>query len=74
MDQKFNFTGAFDFGDWYFEFLFSQFNVFRLHAVLHDAAGAVRAQCGKGPSYCCMIGPEPNSFVFAHVSKPIPCL
>ena len=33
-------------------FWFCHFKVFRLHAILHDAAGAVRVHSGKGPGYC----------------------
>ena len=31
------------------EFLFGHFKVFRLHLILHDAAGAVPAHSAKGP-------------------------
>ena len=43
------------------EFLFRHFKVFRLHAILHDGAGAERAHSGKGPGYRYMIGRGPNS-------------
>ena len=52
MDQKIEFGGTIGYGDSYLKFLFRHFKAFRLHAILHDAAGAVRAQIGKGPSYC----------------------
>ena len=52
MDQKFIFGGIIGFEDSYLDFLLRHFNVFRLHAVLHDAGGAVRAQSGEGPGYC----------------------
>ena len=42
--------------------VFRYSKVFRLHAILHDAAGAVRVQSGKGPGYCYMIGRGPNSW------------
>ena len=48
-DQKFKFGGTIDYGDSYLEFLFRHFKIFRLHLLLHDAAGAVRAHSGKGP-------------------------
>ena len=47
MDQKF-FGGTIGYGDSYLEFLFRHFKVFKLHAILRDAAGAVRAHSGKG--------------------------
>ena len=46
MDQKFKYGGSFCYGDSNLEFLFRQFKVFRLHAILHDAVGAVRAHSG----------------------------
>ena len=49
IDQKFYFGGTIGYGNSYLEFLFRHFKVFRLHAILHDAAGAVRAHSGKGP-------------------------
>ena len=49
MDQKFIFGGTMGYGDSYLEFSFRYFKVFRLHATLHDAAGAMRAHSGKGP-------------------------
>ena len=60
--------------DSYLEFLFRHFKVFRLHALLHDTAGAVRAHGGKGPGYCYMIGPGPNSCLPGHVTGLLFCL
>ena len=40
VDQKFIFGRTIGYGDSYLEFLFRQFKVFRLHPILHDAAGA----------------------------------
>ena len=51
-----SFGGTIRYGDFYLEFLFRHFKVFRLHALLHDAAGAVWAHSGKGRDYCYMIG------------------
>ena len=56
MNQRFKFVGTIGYGDSYLEFLFRHFNLFRLHAILNDAAGAVRAHSGKSPGYCYMIG------------------
>ena len=55
-DQIFKFGGTFVYGESYLVSVFHNSKVFRLHAILHDAAGAVRLQTGKGPSYCYMIG------------------
>ena len=49
MEQKFKFDGTIGYGNSYLEFLFRHFKLFTLHAILHDAAGAVRAHSGKGP-------------------------
>ena len=74
MDQKIKFGGTIGYGDWYLEFLFHHFKVFRLHAILHDAAGAVRAYSDKRPGYCYMIGRGPNSCLLGHVTGLLFCL
>ena len=74
MDQKYKFGGTMGYVNSYLELLFRQFKIFRLHAILHDAAGAVRAQSGKGPSYCYMIGRGPNSCLLSHVTGLLFCL
>ena len=65
MDQKIIFGGNIGYWDWYLEFLFRQFKVFRLHAILLDAAGAVRAHGGKVPDSCYMIRRGRTKFMFA---------
>ena len=67
MDQKFKFGGTIGYGDSYLDSVFRYSKVFRLHAVLHDAAGAVRLQNGKGPGYSYMIGRGPNCCLLGHV-------
>ena len=42
MDQKNKFGGTIGYGNSYLDLLFRHFQVFRLHAILHDAAGAVQ--------------------------------
>ena len=74
IDQKFKFGGIIGYGDSFLEFSFRQFKIFRLHAILHHAAGAVRADSGKGPSYCYMIGRGPNSCLLGHVTGLLFCL
>ena len=69
MDQKFKFGGGLiGYGNSYLDSVFRYSKVFRLHAILHDAAGAVRAKSGKGPGYCYMIGRGPNSCLLGHVT------
>ena len=73
MDQKYIFGGTIGYGNSYLELLFRQFKLFRLHTILHDAAGAVRAYSGKGPSYCYMIGRGLNSCLLGHVTGLLFC-
>ena len=74
MDQKFQFGGTIGYGDSYLEFLYRHFKVFRLHTILHDAVGAVRAHSGKGPGYCYMIGRGPTSCLLGRVTGLLFCL
>ena len=67
MDQKFIFGGTIGYGYSYLEFLFLDFNLCRLHAILHDAAGAVPPHSGKIPGYCYMIGRGQNSCLLGHL-------
>ena len=74
MDQKFKFGGTISYGESYLDSIFRYSKVFRLHAKLHDAAGAVRLQTGKGPGYCYMIGRGPNCCLLGHVTGLLFCL
>ena len=69
MDQKYKFCGTIDWGDSYLDFLFRLFKVIRLHAKLHDAAGAVPAHSGKGQGYCYLIGRGLNSCLLSRVTR-----
>ena len=73
-DQKYIFGGTNGYGKSYFELLFRHFKIFRLHAILHDAAGAVRAHSGKGPRYCYMNGRGSNSCLLGHLTGLLFCL
>ena len=68
MDQKHKFGGLIGYGNSYLDSVFRYSKVFRLHAILHDAARAVRSHSGKRPSYCYMIGRGPNSCLVGHVT------
>ena len=74
MDQKFKFGGTIGYGDSYLEVWFRHFKVFRLHAILYDAAEAVRAHSGRGPDYCHVIGQGQNSYFLGHVTGLLFCL
>ena len=74
MDHNFNFGGTIGYGDSYLEFLFRHFKRFRLHAILHDAAGGVQAHSGEGPGYCYMTGRGLNSCLLGQVTGILFCL
>ena len=74
MDQKFKFGGFIGYGNSCLESAFPYSKAFRLHAILHDAAGAVRAHSGKGPGYCNMIGRSPKYCLLGHVTGLLFCL
>ena len=74
VDQKFFHGGKIGYGDSYMDSVFRYSKVFRLHAILHDAIGAVRLQTAKEPGYCYMIGRGPNNCLLGHVTGPIFCL
>ena len=73
MNQKRKFGGNIGYGNSYLAFLFRHFKVFRLHAILGNAAGAVRAHSGNGTGYCYMIGRGPNSCLLGHVTGLLFC-
>ena len=68
MDQKFKFIGTVGYRDSYLEFLVRHFQIFRIHELLHNAAGAVRAHSGKSPENCYMIGLGQNSCLLVRVT------
>ena len=74
MDQKFKYSGLIGYGSSHLDSVFRYSKVFRLHAILHDAAGAVWAQSGKRPGYCYMIGRGANSCLLGHVTGLLFCL
>ena len=74
MDQKFNIGGLIGYGNSCLDSVFRYSKVLRLHAILHDAAGAVRSHTGKGRGYCYMIGRGPNSCLLRHVTALLFCL
>ena len=74
MDQKLNFSGLIGYGNSCLDSVFCYSKVFRLHAILHDATGAVGTHSGKGPSYCYMIGRGPTFCLLGHVPGLLFCL
>ena len=74
MDQKFKFAGLIGYGNSNLDSVFRYSKLFRLHAILQDAAGADRSHSGKGPGYCYMIGRGPISCLLGHVTGLLFCL
>ena len=70
MDQRFPFGGLIGFENSYLDSILCYSKVFRLHAILDDAAGAVRLLTRKGPVYCYMIGRCPNCCLLSHLTGP----
>ena len=63
-----NFDGSIGYDDSYLGFLFRYLKVLRLHAILHDAAGAAGAHSGKSPGNYYTIGRVTNSFLLGHLT------
>ena len=74
VDQKILHGRKIGHGDSYLDSVFRYAKIFRLNAILHDAAGAVRLQTGKGPGYCYMIGRGSKCCLLGHVTGPLFCL
>lgn len=54
--------------------LLGNFKCFRLHAILHDAAGYMKTQFNVGPGYCYMLPGLPNICILGHVTGLTYCL
>ena len=74
MDQKFKFGGLIGYKNSCLDSVFRFSKVFRMDALLHDAAGAVRSNSGKCPGYGYFIGRGPNSCLLGHVTGLFFCL
>ena len=74
MDRKFKFGGLIGYGNTCLDSVLRYSKVFGLHAILYDAAGAVRTHSGKGPGSCYMIGQGPNSCLLGQVTGVLFCL
>ena len=65
--------GLIGYGNSHLHSVFRYSKIFRLHAILNDAAGAVRAHSCTGPGYCYIIGRGPNSCLLGHVTGVLSC-
>ena len=70
----FEFNATIGYSDSYLESLFLQFKVFRLHAMLHDAAVEERAHSSKTPDYCYMVERGLTSCLLGYVTGLVFCL
>ena len=68
LNQNYKFGGLMGFGNSFLDSVFRYSKVFRLHAILHHPAGAVRAHSGEGLGYCYMIRRRPKSCLLGHVT------
>ena len=73
MDQKFIFGGSTGCGVSHLEFIFCHFKVFRLHAILLDAAGAMLSHGRNDPKYCYIVGQGTNSCLLRDVTGLLFC-
>ena len=73
MDQIFEIGGTIAYGDSYLEFVFCHSIIFRLIAILHDAAEAMPSNIGEGPGNCYMIARGSNSRSFDHMTAATFC-
>ena len=73
MDQKFRFGGHIGYRNSCLDSVFRYSKVFRLHSILHHAAGAVRTHSRKRLGYCYMIGRGTNSCLLGHVTGLLFC-
>ena len=74
IDQNPKFGGLIGYRNSCLNSVFRYSKVFRLHAILHDAAGAVRTHSGKGTGYCYMTGRGPSSSLLGHLTELFFCL
>ena len=68
MDQKYPFGGLIGYESSCMDYFFANSKIFRLHAILHDAAGSVNSTTYKGPGYCYVLPTFPSSCFLGHVT------
>ena len=67
IDQNFP-HGGLGYGNSILDFFLARSKVFRLHAILHDSAGAVKATTNQGPGFCYMLPQFPSSCLLGHIT------
>ena len=74
MNDLYTHGGLIGYGDSYLDSVLCYSKMFCLHAILHDAAGAVYTEKRKVPGYCYMIGRGTNSCLFGDITRLLFCL
>ena len=76
INEKAPFGGIIGIGDSKLEKVFGKFKIFKLHAVLHDAAGFMKTNYSMGPGYVYFSNQfsRLNSCLLGHVSGIIYCI
>ena len=74
MDQNFKFGGFIANGNSCLDSVFRYSKVFRLHAIINNAAASFRSNSCKGPGYCYMSRRGPTSCLIGHVNGLLFCL
>ena len=74
IDQNFPHGGLIGFCNSILDFFLARSKVFRLHAILHDSAGAVKATTNQGPGYCYMLPQFPSSCLLGHITGLFFCI
>lgn len=73
VNDLFPYGGLIGINDSYLDVFLKYSKVFRMHAILHDAAGAVQIATRKGPGYCYVFNWLPSYCIFGHVTGILFC-
>ena len=68
IDKKNSFWGSIWIRKSLYGLFFAVSKIFRLHAILHDAAGSVKYTTYKGPGYCYILPRFPSTCFLGHVT------
>ena len=68
MDQKISFGVLIGYGNSCMDYFFAKSKVFRLHAILHDAAGSGKSSIYRGRGYCYVLPRFPSSCFLSHLT------
>lgn len=73
VDMMFPYGGLVGRGNSCLDSIFNKSKLFRLHAILHDAAGSIKSYTEQGPGYCYMHGLLPNCCLMGHITGLLFC-